>query len=571
MGITNSIEHKNNMMYSRVDTWMCPRIFLFFIFYFLFSPVGAQDSLLLRNYQFVKQYDPWLTGSNGAALTRYQAKNIAEAEIVLDKGNGGLVDFWQSDNTLQVGAGIESFYRLNKRAVVYGAISYDNRTGKGMTGSAFMHLPSSLSPLTSNLSSRYPFDIVEDSLTNPGRKHTDIYSLTGGVGFNVWKGKGYALGAKVSYTAANYAKYKDLRHKNKLMQLSVSLGAYAPVAKWLNLGANYTYYRQTESVDFGTYGKSDKTYKSLIDYGAFMGIVEQFGNEGYTDKAREMPLFEDSHGAALQVEIVPFEQLSIMGSVGISRGNGYYGRKSPFTATYTRHQRDINQSSLSLVYQPSSTQTRHRLDLSYTNEKLANKANTFRELVNENSANYYEYYDAVETGDKQWDDFDISYTLLLGIQGELPTWELNAQYHYAQRKQASYLYPYYRHQQLSTNKVALQATLNKLCNRGVWSFTLQSAWQNGSGTPYEDFTFATPSALQDSPATMQAFLYREYQYLTASQYQLGALVKYAFIIPKTRIKLHAKISGDYHKATKTYVYSTGNHHISTSISVGCTF
>jgi len=533
--------------------------------------VHAQDSLLLRNYQFVKQYDPWLTSSNGAALTRYQAKNIAEAEMVLNKGNGGLVDFWQSDNTLQAGAGIESFYRLNKRAVVYGAISYDNRTGKGMTGSAFMHLPSQLSTIQYPSTKRYPFDIVEDSLTNPGRKHTDVYSLTGGVGFNVWKGKGYSLGAKVSYTAANYAKYKDLRHKNKLMELSVSLGAYAPVTKWLNLGANYTYYRQTESVDFGTYGKSDKTYKSLIDYGAFMGIVEQFGNEGYTDKAREMPLFEDSHGAALQVEILPCEQFSLMGSIGLSRGDGYYGRKSPFTATYTRHQRDINQSSLTLIYQPSSPQSRHRLDLSYTNEKLANKANTFRELTNENSATYYEYYDAVETGDKQWDDLDIAYTLLLGIQGELPTWELNAQYHYAERKQASYLYPYYRHQQLSTNKVALQGTFNKLCNRGVWSFTLQSAWQNGSGTPYEDFTFATPSTLQESPATMEAFLYREYQYLTASQYQLGATVKYAFIMPGTRMKLHAKISGDYHKATKTYVYSTGNHHLSTAIAIGCTF
>ena len=531
----------------------------------------AQDSLLLRNYQFVKQYDPWLTTDNTAALTRYQARNIAEAEMVLNKGNGGLVDFWQSDNTLQAGAGIESFYRLNQRAVVYGSISYDNRTGKGMTGSAFMHLHSTFHIPHSTFINRYPFDIVEDSLTNPGRKHTDVYHLTGGVGFNVWKGKGYALGAKISYTAANYAKYKDLRHKNKLMDLSVSLGAYAPVAKWLNLGANYTYHRQTESVDFDTYGKNDKTYKSLIDYGTFMGVVEQFGNEGYTDKAREMPLFEDNHGAALQVEILPWEQFSVMGSIGFSRGDGYYGRKSPFTATYTGHQRDINHSALTLIYQPSSRRSRHRLDLSYTNEKLANKANTFRELINDNSATHYEYYDAVETGDKQWDDFDIAYMLLWGIQGELPTWELNAQYHYAERKQASYLYPYYRHQQLSTNKTSLQGTYNKLCNRGVWSFTLQTAWQKGSGTPYEDFTFVTPSPLQESPATMEAFLYREYQYLTASQYQLGAAVKYAFIMPKTRIKMHAKISGDYHKATETYVYSTGNHHLSMAIAIGCTF
>ena len=68
------------------------------------------------------------------------------------------------------------------------------------------------------------------------------------------------------------------------MDLVLTAGIYAPLADWLAMGADYAYHRNTESLDFGTYGKSEKIYKSLVSYGVMMGRVEQFGNEGYTDK-----------------------------------------------------------------------------------------------------------------------------------------------------------------------------------------------------------------------------------------------------------------------------------------------
>ena len=54
---------------------------------------SAQDSLLLRDYQFVRQSDPWLTHHNAAALTRLAVDNIVEAEASLTKGNGGLTNY----------------------------------------------------------------------------------------------------------------------------------------------------------------------------------------------------------------------------------------------------------------------------------------------------------------------------------------------------------------------------------------------------------------------------------------------------------------------------------------------
>ena len=223
----------------------------------------AQDSLL-RDYQFVKQQSSWLTSNNAAGLTNYKAKNIAEAEAGLSYAKGDLIDYWQAPTVLQANVRAEAFQRLSARTVVFGSISYDNFTGRDMAGSAFID------------PTYKPFDIVEDSLTNKGRKHRDTYQLAGAIGVELWKG--YSIGARVDYTSANYAKYKDLRHSNKFMDLKLSIGAMGHVLNQLTIGANYLYHRNTESLNFNTYGKIDKVYKSLIDYGVYgEGTRHAFG------------------------------------------------------------------------------------------------------------------------------------------------------------------------------------------------------------------------------------------------------------------------------------------------------
>ncbi len=515
----------------------------------------AQDSLLLRDYSFVKQQDIWTTQQNTAALTRFATKNIVEAEAVLTKGDGGMVDYYQSGNTLQGDIHIESIYRLNKRIVFFGSIRYNNWSGKDMTGSAFID------------PTRKPFNLVEDSLTNSGKKHRDTYQLAGGIGFDIYQG--ISLGARIDYTSANYAKYKDLRHKNKLMDMTVTAGVYAPLTKWMNIGADYQYHRNTESIEFNTYGKSDKVYKTLIDYGSFFGNIEQFGNEGYTDKTREMPLFEDAHGGHIQLEMVPMEGLSVFGNIGLSHGTGYYGRKSPYTITYTNHERDQFKTDVAVTYRKADQQ--HRLSFGYANEKVANNAETFRGLTNDNGATYYEYYDATETGDKQWKDIKVGYTADWGINGELPTWTAAITYRWCQRQQKTYLYPYYRQQKLRSNEVSMNVTRNLITAKGVWSLMLQGAFAKGSGEPYEDGTFVTPSSKQTAPATMEAFLYREYQYLTAAQLMVGGSVKYAFMFPGTKLKTHASLSISHRKANETNDYSEGQRHTELSVAIGCTF
>lgn len=525
----------------------------------------AQDSLSFRNIEYTERQTPWLTSENAAGLVRYGQKNLAEAEVSTTYGRGGLVNFNQSSNDIQVDVGVESFFRISPRTVLFGSMSYTNFSGRSMAGSAF--IPTS--------DYNRPFDLVEDSLTNTGTKHLDVYHLAGGIGSYIYKGvgsdviSGISVGARLDYTAANYAKYKDLRHQNKLMNLEATAGATIDLWQWATWGGNYRYRRNIESVTFSSIGTSDKTYKTLIDYGSFFGKVEQFGQQGFTDKSREMPLVDELHGVSFQLELRPLVWLSAYGCLSFGHREGYYGRKSPYTITYTNHNGD--QTAYSLILSALLRKSRYSLDISYATEKLQNRAETYRELQNASGATYYEYYDPVETADKRWTQGHVSYIADLLFDGDLPTWTLQASYDWAKRVQLAYLYPYFRYQKLNNQAIALSATYNLKQKNDVWSFTIQGSHIKGTGEPYIDGTFTSVGGKQAGPATMPAYLMREYQYLTAKQYAVGCQVKYAFFFPTTQLRTHIRLKGDYRKATETFDYNDGDHHTNVTVAVGCTF
>lgn len=539
-----------------------PRLISISVILAVASLCYGQDSLLLRDYQFVKRTDAWLTSQNAAGLTRFSHSAISEAELSLKKSKGGLVDWYQSPDFLQATANVESFTRISQHAVVFGAMTYDNFSGHDMAGTAF------ISP------DHKPFDIVEDSLVNTGTKHRDTYRLTGAVGVDLWRG--LAAGIRLDYTAANYAKYKDLRHKSKLMDMTLTTGILLPLTSSvlpLTVGANYLYRRTTESLVFSLYGREDKVYKSLIDYGNFMGRVEQFGSSGYTDKGQEMPLVDDYNGISLQLSssLITYHSslFNFYTSLTYARREGYYGRKSPYTITYSNHHADLLTYDARLSW--SIRRSMFSADLILSSENLENQANTYREFSNESGAYYYEYYDPVKTANKLWKNGQFALTADLGINGDLPAWTLMASLNWQSRQQTSYLYPYFRRQHLHNTKATLSATRNLLTPKGIWTFSLTTAYQKGRGEPYTDLTFAEPSSKQSAPATMDAWLWREYQYMVAPQYSLGGSIAYAFVFPQTRLKTHVRLSATHHKANQTYEYNNGKDCTSMALAVGCTF
>ena len=529
----------------------------------------AQDSLLLRDYQFVKRSDAWLTGPNPAALTRFSERQLATAQLSLTKAKGGLTDFYESPGVLQGDASVESFFRLSGRTVVHGAMSYDNSSGHDMAGSAFLHLqPWQLAGSSVQAASHLPFDIVEDSLGNEGTKHRDVYRLQGGVGIDVWKG--IALGLSLDYVAANYAKYKDLRHKNKLMDMQLLAGIYVPLGRTVQLGANYLYHRTTESVQFSTYGKGDRTYTSFINYGPFIGQTEQFaGYGGFTDRSREMPLVDDCDGLSVQLAVRPSGHLHFYNAFVYAHRRGYYGRRSPYTITYTHHRSKQYgyAARLSVLAPPAAV----HLDFSLQAENLQNNASNYRELKNESDASYYEYYPQVKLANRLWVDGAAILTADLGIRQQLPAWTLQAGLDWGHRKQTAYRYPYYRRQRLNTRKYFLTASHRLKAARGVWTIQLEGAFIHGDGQPFEDHAFVQPSDKQTQPPAMEAYLWQEYRWLTAPQYRVGTAASYAFVVPALGLKTFVKAALHHHKSNQTNAYASGRDRTTATLAIGCEF
>ena len=85
----------------------------------------------------------------------------------------------------------------------------------------------------------------------PGRQTMETYILEGGIGYMI--GKHWSIGAKIDYLTASNAKKKDARNKNTYMNLKVYPGVVYR-SKYLNLGLNFIYQKETENIDIRTIG-----------------------------------------------------------------------------------------------------------------------------------------------------------------------------------------------------------------------------------------------------------------------------------------------------------------------------
>ncbi|MCH4147771.1 MAG: hypothetical protein LKG25_05280 [Prevotella sp.] len=515
---------------------------------------AQNDITSYRDFDYVRDINPWLSSVNGASLTTFASANLSRADIHWQYAKGGLVDYYQSPSASKTGGSVESYYRLSKRVVTYGKISYDHFYGHRMAGSAFID------------PSRKPFDLTEDSITNVGNKERDTYNLIGSIGVDVYHG--FSLGAKVDYTSANSAKYKDLREKNSYMDLNLTVGFYFPVGKAFSFGGDYFYRRNTESLRFSTYGKNDKTYKTLINYGGFIGEVEQFGGDGFTDKQNELPLFDEYGGGSLQAEL-RFGDFSLFNSFLMANRHGYYGKQSAYSIVYTHHHSDVYayNGCLSLRSKNNFHQLLWNLDI----ENLKNDRSTYRLLQNESGSNYYQYYDAVKTGNKVWVNGTVAYRGYLGVKNEEPTWIIYTGMNIMHRKITAYYYPYYRRQSIGNAEGFVELSRNWHIFKGLFTTTVGGSYLNGHGDVCTDGTFMEPSDKQSFPDQMVTYLHREYEYLTSSQYSIEGSAKYAFTVPKTNLQSYVKAEIHHHKANETDAYMEGKDNNSITLSIGCTF
>ncbi len=258
-----------------------------------------------QSLEHVEQRNMWNLGRNVTGLLR-DTITTSYAELYSLIEGGEYRNYSDASQLWSAGAKAKTIKHTDKLSMI-GAVSYEHSEGEQMCGSMF------ISP------GSYPFDILEFT---PGDKTLQSYYFMGGVSSAV--NDRLNIGVKGEVVAQNYAKFKDLRHYNYRMELSLTPSVSYRIGQ-TTLGASYIYSRSSETIRAQEVGSTAAAYYAFLDKGLMSGAYETWGGTGiHLDESGidGFPVRENIHGAALQAD-----WNGIYGEVEYLYGVGEVGEK----------------------------------------------------------------------------------------------------------------------------------------------------------------------------------------------------------------------------------------------------
>lgn len=515
---------------------------------------GAQSWL---DYDQALSSHSWLRTANAAALTTYlptdsSQRLMADAHIGISTEHGHLAPLNSSPQGWQAFADVRSIYRMSRRVVARGSMSYRNGWGSHAGGSIWV-CPDDM-----------PFDITETSDSTRGNIGLERYRLTGEVGVDVWHGLN--VGASIHYETASYAKKKDPRHTNQLMRLDAAVGTTWQTGG-LMLGANYLLRRTTEGVQFSTYGRTDRVYNYLIDQGAAFGREEQSGGRGYVGTDYERPYLDMRHGVALQVGYTQGPWSVVVQWQWLHR-HGHFGLESPSRLDFNRHHG--NEWHLQSWWQHATPATIHRVTAAWSHEGLCDAERTYR-IVSADGVTDTEYYDDRQLGERDQDNLSLTYDLQWGISRHLAQWRAQLAVTHHRRDLTASLYPYYRQQQTHLTELSLGGSRNWLLdNDHTWSLFLEAGWAMGGGTAYKDGTYVPPSDGAVAPNDYTTLLMRQYEWLTSTRLHGAVGIRWSMPLVHQRLRTYVDVRYCYVHALDIHWLDDAHRHTGV-LTLGCMF
>lgn len=489
-------------------------------------------------------------GHNPAFLTALSLpERLSYLQVSAHSQQGPFCNYQESRHSSQWGIHTESYYRLSPVITLYGAMGYTSFKGKDMEGTAFIH-PSA------------PFQLIESSADHKGDKKMETYRLQGGIGWKVLPQ--LSMGASIDYTAANYAKHKDLRHKNTLMDMQVAAGIDWEISPTWTVGLSYHYHRNNEAIEFATYGNKDIQYYSLISYGNFYGLKEAFGESGYT--ANRTPLFTESHGISLQGLWHLSPRLHWFSELFFHSPKGRFGKGTSTSVTFTTHEGTDKGYNSRLSYQTDNHT--HIVDASISRHSLNNYENSYKESTDESNVTQIIYYGSNEVMDrKEWKG-TLDYTLYAGHEGQHPQWITGIRTLFYARNTTTSVYPYYRKQNLHQIEAVAHAARNIPHRKGLYTLRLQAGYGTGGGTLKKDGLYTTPGSNQQEPFSREDLLLQEFEYYTTPRSLAGIGLRYEYAWSE-KLNLYGELSYQYTRAYRTTQVGTERHDI--GLHIGCRF
>lgn len=315
----------------------------------LLLALGAVSLLYAQRYDAVVERNLWNEGYNRAGL-RTDTLSYSYAELWGGVERGGMTNHSNSDRVAVAGIKSESILHF-KRISFQGSLSYDYFDAEQMWGSMFIN-PGS-----------WVVDIYEYT---PGRKVRENYAFIGAVGYDV--AKSWQLGLLVDFGASNYAKRKDLRHKNTALDIQV-----APSVRWSrgdwSWGVAYIFQKRSESIKAEEIGTTPDSYRAFFDSGMFYGKEALWTSADLhlnISGLDNFPIKEQLHGVELNLGY-----RSLLLSAEYHKMGGDTGEKG-----VVWHSFDADRWGVRLGWQHHSEESLHTLSLAlqrsitHNNEKV---------------------------------------------------------------------------------------------------------------------------------------------------------------------------------------------------------
>jgi len=453
--------------------------------------LSADDRLqAVRHKRFddIERRNAWNDGVNAAGI-RQDDESYSYAEIFGRKDCGGFTDYSGSDDSWTFGARTESIRHFDRISFA-GRFEYDYFDGSDMCGSMFMQ------------PGYYPFDILEFT---PGRKVREDYAFTGALSAVLadhWTG-----GLRVDFAAGNYAKRKDLRHKNKRLDFELAPGILYHRDNWA-VGAAYLFDKKSERVEAEEIGISADPYEAFFDKGLAYGTLERWDGSGIHLNETGLsgfPVRELTHGVSLQ------------GSWGPYYADITYRHRSGETGEKDTHMHDFTTSQVTAhgvaAFRTARATHTARLRFDWMSQK--NDEHILRrESVNGISTVFD--LGALPIFARRGLDLSGEYQLQQGRT------DLRAGLVYERlSRRSTLLYPYFREQTLNAVTLFARARVSYM----AWEFSGEADFRKGG---FSEQARAEETPLTPSEYPLQLTDYYNYanEYLTAPRLGIGVGARY---------------------------------------------
>ncbi len=505
-------------------------------------------------YKYTKQLNPWLSTLNPAGLITYSAPSISDLNFRVGRDNGGLVDYYESNDSFELSADANSLYKFSDRVMLSGEVGYSYFTGKNVSGSALFN------PYYNT------FDITDFDSENRGNITQERYNISGGVAWAATKR--LSIGADFSLLGANYAKMKDLRHINYLTDIDLQLGVTYSLTDFM-VGISYALEHHIEAVSFNRFYDTDYAVSMLRSYGLFWGKRDTFSSSTGLNfiSSSSLPIINFTSKFALQLSynISPSTMILLEGVYSLREGQiGIQENESPIFNTF-----DINSTALNLRLVSNRSDSRHIAALSYESQGSFTYENKFNFVNDGLGGTYLEYQTPSHVSTINNTTLNLDYILQLGIADSIPKYEVALRGEYMTQDRSATIFPFSREDNSSMYSVGLDGRYNIVSGRGVFCPSVALNYYSGLGAQYIDKELST-GVVTNPTKTADEFMLKQMEYQQSEQLAVGLGFGYMYSYSKL-LKIRAMLDCSYRFALEEIVNLSSDYKYTINLTLGVIF